>query len=96
VRHKNKTRFYDFYVTNGKDYSFLIETDGEWFHPKEYSKSLNKIQKHNLKNDKLKNNIAKAKGIPLIRLREHDIKYNFNYIKSQILNEINRQKGAEQ
>ena len=100
VRHtlKGKTKenykVYDFCVrgTNKKDkqFMFLIECDGTYWHghaylegTKPYSK-LTKIQKRNLKNDKLKDKIAKEIGMPLLRLKECDIKFNINGVKDDI------------
>lgn len=99
---KKKKKFYkvyDFYVSGinekGNKYDFLIENDGNYWHGTDYLEGkipyskLTKIQKSNIKNDKLKNKIAKDLGLPLLRLKEKDIKSNFNYVKEQIYKYIN-------
>jgi len=88
--------FYDFLVTDGLNYTFLIECDG-WWHGLDSngeplpSNKLLKIHKKNQRNDKRKDKIAQKLGIPLIRLKESDIKNNFQDIKKTIQNEIERQ-----
>ena len=100
VKEKRRYKVYDFYVsgTNAKGsiYHFLIEADGDYWHgsaylegDKPYSK-LTKIQKSNIRNDKLKTNIAKQIGLPLLRFKEKDIKFNFDKVKDDILNMINK------
>jgi len=94
-------KVYDFFVKgnddSGKPFCFFIECDGTYYHSEDYYEGkktyqqLTYIQKKNIRNDKLKNKIAKDIGIPLIRLKEKDIKYNFDYIIEQIQTEIKRQ-----
>ena len=75
-------KVYDFYVTDGLTYGFLIEVDSTYWHGLEYTegekkyKTLSKIQKKNIKNDKLKNRIAQEKAIPLLRIKDKDLKNN--------------------
>lgn len=93
-----KARYYDFYINNGINF-LLIECDG-WFHGIDKQgnyipeSKLTKIQKKNKQNDKVKDGIAKKLGIPLIRVKESDIKNNFEYVKRVITEEINRQKNG--
>jgi len=100
LRKKPLYKVYDFYLSGvndkGNQYNFLIETDGFFFHAHEYLEGnlayskLSKLQKRNLRNDKLKNEIAKSIGLPLLRLKEKDINNNFQLIKETIYNMINR------
>lgn len=98
IKHKNKWKCYDFFVSDGVNYTFLIECDG-WFHGWDKNgeeipdSKLCKIQRKNKRNDRVKDNIAKELGIPLIRLKENDIKWNFKKITHKIRNEIKKQKG---
>jgi len=91
---KNKNRYFDFFVTDGLNYSFLIENDGDYWHATEYTegimkyKDLTAVQKKNLRNDKFKTNMAKELGIPLLRFTESEIKNNINYCKECILQMI--------
>lgn len=92
-------KVYDFYVSGinekGRQFDFLIEADGGYWHGNDYLEGkipyskLTKIQKKNIKNDKLKNKLAKDAGLPLLRLKEKDIKYNFEEVKKQIYDLIN-------
>lgn len=90
---KELYKVYDFYITDGVTYSFLVELDGDYFHAKNYQEGttnrLTYIQKKNLRNDKKKDRIAKEIGIPLIRFFESDIKYRFDDVKETILLLIN-------
>lgn len=96
IEYKGKWKAYDFLVTDGLNYTFLIECDG-WWHGLDSngeplpSNKLLKIHKKNQRNDKRKNKIAKQLGIPLLRLKESDIKNNFQVVKSAIQGEIERQ-----
>lgn len=87
-------KVYDFYVSNGKDYEFFIEVDSTYWHGLEYTegtakyKSLSKIQKRNIKNDKLKNRIAKEKGITLLRIKDKDLKTNRSKVIFDLLEMI--------
>lgn len=79
---KNNIQYkYGFYLC-GKIYDFLlikknliVEIDGVYWHGKGLSESkLNNVQKRNIKNDLLKNSIAKENGYKLIRIWEDEIK----------------------
>ncbi len=87
-------KVYDFMVTDGREYCFLIETDGKYFHPEKYSKTLTKMQKRNYRNDRKKDKLAKRIGIPLLRLKESDIKFNFKKVEHAITDEIKRQTAG--
>jgi hypothetical protein len=105
IKHKIKTRklevyrVYDFLIEGvnkeGKPFKFLCECDGSYFHSSDYLEGkvplskLTKLQKSNLRNDKLKDKIAKEKGIPLLRFKEKDIKWDFGKIIDLIDREIN-------
>jgi very-short-patch-repair endonuclease len=84
-----KTRIFDFYVTTGT-MSFCIECDGNYWHATAYQEGdqkyseLSKLQKKNLRNDKLKNNMMHELGIPLLRFSETDIKRNIKYVEERI------------
>lgn len=90
IQYKNKWKCYDFLITDGLNYTFLIECDGDFWHDPE---GTHKIQKKNIRNDKLKNKIAKQLGIPLLRFTESEINFNFKNVKEQIENEILRQSN---
>ena len=83
-------RVYDFMVTDGSSYKFLIEVHGDYFHYYEHqvkdqglSKGT-KLQQKNVKNDLLKEKLAASKGIPLIIIWEQEIKTNLAKVKSKI------------
>ena len=65
-------RFYDFYLPKS---NILIECDGSYFHcdPKKYSKPINKMQRHNIKIDEIKNKWALINSFLLLRFWEDDI-----------------------
>lgn len=60
LKYKDSFRFYDFYII--KD-NLLIEIDGDYWHSLE----------HHIKNDKIKNELAKENGFKLLRIKEKDI-----------------------
>lgn len=71
---KDIKRFYDFYLP---DQRVLIEVDGDYYHS--YGKvyeEMSPMQKRNARVDKLKNMWALMKGIPILRIWEHDINDN--------------------
>jgi G:T-mismatch repair DNA endonuclease (very short patch repair protein) len=97
---RGKWYCYDFYITDGVNYTFMIETDGGFFHGQEYyegKKSLDqlyKTQRKNYYNDKRKNKLASDLGIPLLRFWEKDIKFAFEEkVAKLILEEIKKQRG---
>lgn len=79
---------YDFYIPKN---NLLIEVDGDWHHCNPNLNILPKhdMQKRNIKNDKLKNEIAKKYDYKLIRFWEHDIKNNIDQVKQQLFKELN-------
>lgn len=92
LQYKNKWKSFDFYVSDGVNYSFLIECDGDFWH-NENGKT--PIQKKNIRNDKFKNELAEHFGIPLLRFKEHEIKNNIQKIKNKIKEEIQRQTNCK-
>jgi very-short-patch-repair endonuclease len=71
---KDIKRFYDFYLPDNR---VLIEVDGDYYHS--YGKvyeEMSPMQKKNARVDKLKNTWALMRGIPILRIWEHDINNN--------------------
>ena len=71
---KDIGRFYDFAVKQENGALVLIETDGSYYHG--YGlvhEEKSPMQKHNEWVDKVKDEWAAQRGIPLIRIWEHDI-----------------------
>lgn len=100
---KGRWKCFDFYVSDGVNYSFLIECDGDFFHGHEFFEGtktlsgLKKTQRKNYYNDKRKNKLAEELGIPLLRFWEKDIKFAFNKnVGKKILAEIKRQTGVSE
>lgn len=93
-----KWKCYDFLISDGEAYTILVECDGGYFHAgiheTKAKEDLNFMQRKNLKNDKLKDRIAKKKGIPLIRFLEKDINSNPKLIREVIEEEIKKQIKA--
>ena len=94
-----KYRIYDFHVTDGR-FAFLAEIDGEYWHAQKfkdgetpYSK-LTRLQRKNVRNDKLKDSIAKRIGVPLLRFREDDVRRNSGAVMEAIAAEV-RSQGVE-
>jgi len=98
VNHQKWYRVYDYLVQKPGEYCFLIECDGGYFHSMDYHEGkvaysrLSSMQKRNVRNDRLKDRIAKAIGFPLIRIWERDIKYRPLWVREQIANELQRQR----
>lgn len=67
-------RFYDFYCEKA---NVIIEVDGDYYHSYglKYEEK-NPMQKHNERVDRQKDEWALARGIPVIRIWEHDIHDN--------------------
>lgn len=67
-------RFYDFYCENA---NIIIEVDGDYYHSYglKYEEK-NPMQKHNEWVDRVKDEWALERGIPVIRIWEHDIHEN--------------------
>lgn len=93
-----KTRFYDFRVTNGV-WAFLAEIDGEYWHAQKYKdgktpySKLSRLQRRNLRNDKLKDCFAKRLGVPLLRFTEDEVKRNISGAAAKVAAEIAAQGG---
>tara|TARA_R110000868_G_scaffold19400_2_gene83570 strand:- start:19 stop:891 length:873 start_codon:yes stop_codon:yes gene_type:complete len=66
---------YDFYVPTK---NLLLEVDGDWYHfnCKVHKEPLSPIQENTIKNDKIKNKLAKKLGYNLVRFWEADINEN--------------------
>lgn len=102
IKYEKYYRVYDFYCYVQDRYSLLIECDGCFFHAKEYYtedkplSKLHKIQRKNIRNDKLKTKIAKELGIPLLRLWEDEINNDIVSCKQKIISEINKQESIIQ
>lgn len=96
---KELYRKYDFYVSDGLNYTFYLELDGSYFHAEAYHEGLipksklNKMQRKNILNDSKKNRIAEEKGVPLLRFWESTINKNFKEVERGIFAEIKRQKS---
>ncbi len=88
---KGKRRIFDFWVTDGLNYSLLIECDGDYFHANAYKEGsvprskLTRLQKRNVRNDEFKDRMAQAKGVPLLRLTESEIKRDGAGVRDKIL-----------
>lgn len=93
IKYDDKWKAFDFYITDGLNYAFLVECDGKIWHNQTAKKGtgLARIQSKNVKNDKLKNKIALDIGVPLLRFSEDEIKNAFNKVRESILQEIKRQ-----
>ena len=67
-------RFYDFYCEKA---NVIIEVDGDYYHSYglKYEEK-NPMQKHNEWVDRVKDEWALARGIPVLRIWEHDIRDN--------------------
>lgn len=77
VKYSIYERYYDFCIFDEDNLPLLfIEAHGEYFHPKktgERTEKLNKFQKRNVVNDKLKEFILEQMQIPLLILWETEI-----------------------
>lgn len=97
IKYKNHYRVFDFLCELPDEYCFLVECDGDFWHAKEYYtedkplSKLHKIQRKNIRNDKLKNKMAKELGIPLLRFWEDEIKNDPDKCKKKIQALIERQ-----
>ena len=60
-------RFYDAFLP---DQNILLEFDGSFWHPEKEEDCKYWFQKRNMKVDALKNDMAKKKGMKIIRIRE--------------------------
>lgn len=67
-------RFYDFFCP---DANVIIEVDGDYYHSYGLTyEEKNPMQKHNEWVDKVKDEWALSRGIPILRIWEHDIHDN--------------------
>lgn len=67
-------RFYDFFCP---DANVIIEVDGDYYHSYGLTyEQKNLMQKHNEWVDKVKDEWALSRGIPILRIWEHDIHDN--------------------
>jgi len=62
-------RFYDAYLP---DENVLLEFDGSFWHKEKIEDCKYDCQKKNLRVDKLKNDMAKEKGMRIIRIKENE------------------------
>ena len=79
-------RYYDFYLPESR---VLIEVDGDFYHSYGVvEEEMSPMQKRNRRVDEIKNTWAAERGIPLIRIWEHDIEENpskvMRYLKKRI------------
>lgn len=71
---------------------FLIEVDGDYFHANPDlidENKLNPMQKHNKFIDSIKNDWARQRGIPLLRIWENDIRNNSKKVMKTLKEAIN-------
>lgn len=68
----NSKFIYDFYLP---EKNLLVEIDGDYWHgnPRKF-RILDKVQKHNNRNDVIKTKLAVEKNTKLVRIWEYDIK----------------------
>lgn len=87
----NHSRAFDFYITDGSNYTFVVECHGDYFHYNEESGDMvPKHQQKSWRNDVLKKQICKELGIPLLTFFEHTIKDEFDVVKKTILDRIKK------
>jgi very-short-patch-repair endonuclease len=93
-----------FYIKNNKfnnfifdfflpDFNLVIECDGDYWHvnPKFYSnKKLTVAQEKNIERDIRKNKLLEKKQIQFVRFWEHDIKNNFEIVKTKIWEKLQK------
>lgn len=75
-------KYYDFYIP---DVNLLLEINGTFWHPKEYSEKLTKIQVNNLENDKLKLNLAISRGYDLLSVYDTEME---EFMKKETLQKM--------
>jgi len=85
---KDIGKIYDFYLP---DYNILIEVDGDFYHcnPIKFPLPECETQKHNIENDKIKNEWALNNGYKLLRFWEDDINNNIQQVKKTLLENLN-------
>lgn len=84
-------KFFDFWVPNT---NILIECDGNFYHcnPETHADAVYAIQRKNIENDAIKNQIAQDNGYTLLRFWESDINERPSWVISQLLEQINNTK----
>jgi very-short-patch-repair endonuclease len=84
-------KFFDFWIP---DTNILIECDGNFYHchPESHPTPIYEIQKSNIINDAIKNQIASENGYTLLRFWESDINDRPFWVVQQILEHINQYK----
>lgn len=76
------TKIYDFYIPMK---NILFEVDGDYYHGNSITyKEKNPMQKHNAKNDKYKDILAKGMGYEIERVWESDLKKNYGDVKEKV------------
>lgn len=83
-------KFFDFWI---QDTNILIECDGNFYHcnPQTHPEPIYEIQKSNVKNDVIKNQIAKDNGFTLLRFWESDINERPSWVIQELLKHIQPQ-----
>jgi G:T-mismatch repair DNA endonuclease (very short patch repair protein) len=104
LSHKEKVKSYDFCIYEYKQASeefnwrILCEIHGDYWHSFDFFNKtkkrfqLTKIQKRNLRNDILKNTIAKNYKIPIIYIWEHELKNDLDLVRNKIKSLIKKFK----
>ena len=87
-------RFFDFFCTDARA---IIEVDGDYYHSYGLTyEEKNPMQKHNQWVDKIKDEWALERGIPVLRIWEHDIRNNpekvFKILRERIGENIEKQR----
>lgn len=76
-------KIFDFYIPQ---LNLLIEVDGDYYHAnpdKVDMKTINGMQKKNIRNDNYKNSLASTLGYSLERVWENDLKVNYEIVKNR-------------
>jgi very-short-patch-repair endonuclease len=80
-------KFFDFWIPNT---NILIECDGNFYHcnPETHPTPIYEIQKNNIRNDKIKTELAKTHGYVLLRFWELDIHSRPEWVIQTLLNHL--------
>ena len=92
IKYKKTFKVFDFFIP---ELNLLIEADGDYWHanPMLYKK-LTKVQESNVKNDKIKNKLAKKQNFILLRFWGSDIiKKEFESTLLQIIKNVKKDKN---
>lgn len=85
---KDIGRFYDFFLP---DANVMIEVDGDFYHAYGLTyEQKNPMQKHNERVDRIKDEWALSRGIPIIRIWEHDIHENPEKVMKELKESIGK------